>query len=249
MKRVFNSLIRPKVLWPIGVLSSILLAMFVLLVAQPRFMTRQMARQNPDVLFYVETETKSIALTIDDAPSTLLTSSILKILDENSIKSTFFVIGDKVSGKGELIKRMKDSGHELGNHLAHDEASIQLSEAEFEKNLLDVEKLIGPQPGSKWFRPGSGWFTTGMLENAQKLGYRCCLGSIYPFDNKIRNPELIFQIIKANIQPGDILILHEGNAERLYILPVLEKLIPALKAEGYQFLTVSELDQLNKPTP
>jgi len=248
MKGIAKAILRPRVLWPTSIL--LLLAGIVMLLSiQPRFMIRELAEQNPEVLFFVETQRKAIALTIDDAPSNILTPTILEILEENEIPVTFFIIGDHALGKEALITRMKSAGHELGNHMVHDEASIQLSEAEFKQNLLAVEELIGPLGIYKWCRPGSGWFSPEMVKIAHGLGYRCCLGSIYPFDNKIRNSDLILQTVKANIKPGDILVLHEGNNDREYIIPLLRKLIPALKAEGYDFLTVSQLValEINQP--
>ena len=80
-----------------------------------------------------------------------------------------------------------------------------------------------------------------MLKTAEKLGYRCCLGSLYPFDNMLNNPGLILNMVMDRILPGTILILHEGEKHRDYILTLLERLIPALKAEGYSFLTLSQL--------
>ncbi len=240
MSGVAKAIFRPRVLWTVSII--LLLGGIVMLLSiQPRFMIRELAEQNPEVLFFVETERKAIALTIDDAPSSLLTPTILEILEENNVLVTFFIIGDQALGQEGLIRKMKSAGHELGNHLVHDEASIQLSEAEFKQNLLTVEKLIGPLGPDKWCRPGSGWFSSAMIEIAHGLGYQCCLGSIYPFDNKIRNPELILKTVLANIKPGDILVLHEGNADREYIIPLLRKLIPTLKAEGYELLTVSQL--------
>ncbi len=240
---------RPRILWPTGILLAFLLLMSVALVLQSRFAIKQLAIHNPEVLFFVETDQKVLALTIDDAPSSLLTPSILDILEEHDIRATFFVIGEHAAGQELLIKRMKAAGHELGNHMVRDEASIQLSEEEFEENLLAVEKLIGPLGAIKWCRPGSGWFSPEMVEIAHLLGYRCCLGSIYPLDNKIRNPDLIRHAVLARMQPGAVLVLHEGDVSRQYIVPLLKKLIPDLKAKGYRFLTVSELHDLNPTAP
>ena len=89
-----------------------------------------------------------------------------------------------------------------------------------------------------------------MVKTAHRLGYRLCLGSIYPFDNKLRNPELIRQAVMARIYPGAVLILHEGGPKRDYIIPLLDELIPDLLSEGYQFLTVSELQDFEvQPKP
>jgi peptidoglycan/xylan/chitin deacetylase (PgdA/CDA1 family) len=141
---------------------------------------------------------------------------------------------------------MKADGHELGNHLGRDEATILLSDEEFEQQLLAVEQMIGPLGETKWCRPGSGWFSPDMVKIAHGLGYRCCLGSIYPFDNKLRRPGWIKSTVMDRIYPGAIVVLHEGGSERDYIVPLLGELIPELKAGGYEFLTLSEIQKLDR---
>jgi len=212
---------------------------------QPRFLLRQLADRNPEVLFYVDTDEKVLALTIDDAPDSSLTPRILDVLAENRIHATFFVLGQHIGGNEELIARMKDEGHELGNHLTRDEATILLSEEEFAQQLKEVAQLIGPFAETKWCRPGSGWFSPDMVKIAHDQGYRCCLGSLYPFDNKLRKPEWIREMVTDRMFPGAILVLHEGGPEREYIVPLLAELIPELKAAGYEFLTLSEIQKLD----
>lgn len=231
-------------MWPLGIFLAGVLTAGALTWFQPRFLLKSLSRKNPGVLFYVETKRPVLALTIDDAPSSSLTPEILDILDRHQIKATFFLIGDNLEGNEEIIARMKAAGHELGNHMARDEASIFLDEEEFKAQLLEVEEKIGLVGEVKWFRPGSGWFSPKMLAAARAQGYRCCLGSIYPFDNKLRNTKFIKDTVLSRVFPGAILILHDGGPEREYILPLLDELLPALKAKGFEFLTLSEIQKL-----
>lgn len=237
---------RRRIIFPLGLVLLLALVFGSLISFQPKFLMHQIAEYNPNVLFYVETDQKVLALTIDDAPTSILTPAILDLLEKYHVPATFFIIGQQVPGNEALISRMKFAGHELGNHMVADEPSIMLSDEEFAANLLAVEKMIGPLGENKWCRPGSGWFSPDMVKIAHELGYRCCLGSIYPFDNKLRNPQLIRQAVLEQIYPGAILILHEGGPERDYIIPLLDELIPDLLAEGYEFLTVSALQALEK---
>ncbi len=244
MNVVKKFLFRRRVLIPAGILLLITLVGGGLFIRQPKFLVRQLSAQNPHVLFYVETREKVLALTIDDAPSRLLTPALLDLLDEHEVPATFFVIGSKVHGNEDLISRIKGAGHELGNHMVQDEASILLSDTEFEQNLIAVEEMIGPLGEKKWCRPGSGWFSPDMVKIARRLGYRCCLGSVYPFDNMVRQPEVIRQAVLAQVYPGAILVLHEGGPDRDYIVPLLAELIPDLKGRGYRFMTVSQMQML-----
>jgi peptidoglycan/xylan/chitin deacetylase (PgdA/CDA1 family) len=246
MNRLTKFLYRRRIYLPSGGVLLVALACGALFWFQPRFLLRELAARNPEVLFYVTTERKVVALTIDDAPDSLLTPRILDLLAGQGVRATFFILGQNIPGNEDLIARMKAEGHERGNHLGRDEASILLSEEEFQQQLLDVERMIGPLGETKWFRPGSGWFTPGMVGVAHGLGYSCCLGSIYPFDNKLRHPGLIISTVMDRVFPGAIIVLHEGGGHRRHIVPVLNGLIPRLKAAGYEFLTLSEMQALER---
>ncbi len=246
MNKVAKLLLRRRVTVPSGGILLVALVVGALFWFQPRFLLRELAERNPSVLFYVETEQKVLALTIDDAPDSVLTPLILDVLAEHQVPATFFVLGQNITGNEDLIARMKAEGHELGNHLGRDEASIMLSDKEFEQQLLAVEQMIGPLGDQKWCRPGSGWFSPDMVKVAHDVGYRCCLGSIYPFDNKLRRPGWIHSEVMDRVFPGAIVILHEGGPDRDYVVPLLEELIPDLKAAGYEFLTLSGIEALDR---
>ena len=246
MQSVTKFLFRRRIYLPSGGIFLIALVVGALFWFQPRFLLRQLADRNPEVLFYVETDEKVLALTIDDAPDSSLTPRILDVLDEHQVKATFFILGQHIGGNEDIIARMKAEGHELGNHLTRDEATILLTDEEFAQQLKEVARQIGPFGETKWCRPGSGWFSPDMVKIAHDQGYRCCLGSIYPFDNKLRKPEWIRRMVTERVYPGAIIVLHEGGPERQYIVPLLAELLPSLKAAGYEFLTLSEIQKLDR---
>ena len=242
-----KSLLRKRVTIPVAGVFTLAVVVVALFWCPPRFLVRQLADQNPEVFFFARTDQKVLALTIDDAPDSTLSPLILDLLAEHGVPATFFVLGENISGNEAIIARMKAEGHELGNHLARDQASITLSDQEFAAQLLAVEEMIGPLGPTKWCRPGSGWFSPDMVKTAHELGYRCCLGSIYPFDNKLRQPDWIRDAVLDRIYPGAILVLHEGGRDRDYMVPLLQELIPELKARGYRFLTLSGIEKLDRP--
>lgn len=247
MKSLTRFLFRRRVYVPSGGIILVAVVVGALFWFQPRFLLRELAERNPQVFFYAETDRKVVALTIDDAPDSLLTPLILELLADHRVPATFFILGQNIPGNEALVERMKVEGHERGNHLGRDEASIFLSDEEFEQQLLAVEQMIGPLGETKWCRPGSGWFSPEMVKIAHGLGYRCCLGSIYPFDNKLRHPGWIVSTVMDRVFPGAIVVLHEGGSGRDYIIPLLTELIPELKSAGYEFLTLSELQILDRP--
>ena len=128
MKLDLKSLFRPRVTIPVAGVFLVMVVVGALFWFQPRFLLRQLANRNPEVLFYARTDQKVLALTIDDAPDSTLSPLILDLLAEHQVPATFFILGGNIAGNEDIIARMKAEGHELGNHLAQDEASIMLSD-------------------------------------------------------------------------------------------------------------------------
>lgn len=211
---------------------------------QPRFAVKEVARRNPDVLFKVKTQQKAIALTIDDGPHPEITPGVLDLLAERGAKATFFILGDHIPGQEAVIQRMRDEGHEIGNHLIEDRVSILLPEEEFERQLLAMDPWIDTEAAYRWMRPGSGWFNNTMVEQAEQHGYRVCLGSIFPHDDVIHKPEFLASDVLRRVYPGAIIILHDGEDERATLVEALRLILDGLETEGYRILTVSQLVDL-----
>jgi peptidoglycan-N-acetylglucosamine deacetylase len=219
-------------------------AVLLVVFFQPRAVLRLLSRHEPDVLYFVTSREKVVALTIDDAPHALVTPQLLDVLRENGAHATFFVIGDHAPGNSHILERARLEAHELGNHLAHEFPSVFLTPTQFEKELTEVDRLIGPFRQTKWFRPGSGWYSRRMLNQAKMLGYRCALGSVFPYDTLIRNTRAISMYIKSQIFPGAVIVIHDGKPDRVRSADVLKEVLPALKAAGYRVVTLSELVEI-----
>lgn len=207
---------------------------------QPRFVLSWIARLNPEVIFFVKTNQPLIALTIDDSPHPEVTPRILNVLANNDSHATFFIIGERIAGNEQILSQMVDDGHEVGNHHLTDVPSIRLTPQEFEEQLRVTDSQLAPFGGSRWFRPASGWFNRRMLEQLERYGYTCVLGSAYPED-LLSSPWYLAQHILLNARPGSIIILHDGTPERVRTLAVLERVLPELRRRGYRVVTLSEL--------
>ncbi len=223
-------------------LGIVVLAIAGILFFQPKAIIRLLARANSDVLFMVNTNRRAVALTIDDAPSPEVTPGILERLMRYDAHATFFVIGEHAQGQQQLIQQILADGNEVGNHMMQDKPSIFMSQEAFANSLARTDSLLGENRHPRWFRPASGWFNRAMLREIARQGNRCCLGSIFPHDNKLRRPRWIAKFIMSHIFPGAIIILHDGGPRRLYTLEVLDIILPRLQAMGYQVMTVSELE-------
>ena len=160
-----------------------LVIMFVVL--RQGWIVKILAKRSPEVLYFVETQEPVVALTIDDGPDPVATSEILDVLRQHDARATFFLITDHIPGNEETLVRMVKEGHEIGNHLTADQSSIRFAPSEFEKQLLAAHETLSRYSDVVWFRPGGGWYNTAMLSILNKHGYRCALGSVYPFDAKI----------------------------------------------------------------
>lgn len=210
----------------------------------PTLLISYFQRRWPDVLFQVSTQSKVVALTIDDAPSEY-TDEIAEVLKENDAKATFFVIGSQVPGREDILKRLILSGNELGNHAMHDEPSRSLSDATLVAEMQTVDNIIVntysaasiPRP-PKYFRPGSGFFSERMRKIVSSLDYRIVLGGIYPHDPQIPYWSVNARHILSMVRSGGIIICHD---RRSWTLPMLKIILPELKKRGYRVVTVSEL--------
>lgn len=190
-----------------------------------------------------------VALTIDDAPSEY-TRDILAALAASSAHATFFVIGNQVAGREEVLREIVRAGHELGNHGMRDEMARELGVEELEAQIREVERFIGeayrgegkvyPKEGEKgrYYRPGSGFFSDGIRGVARGLGYRVVLGSIYPHDAQVGWWWVNARHVLGMLAPGGIVICHD---RRSWTVPMLKKVLPEMKRRGYKAVTVSEL--------
>ncbi len=210
-----------------------------------RFFSRLLEHNTTnEVLFHVDTPEKVVALTIDDGPHSQLTPEILDALARYEVPATFFIIGSHVPGNEDLMERIVQEGHELGNHLMSDERSIALDAAEFAQQLETAHNLIAPFGPVRWFRPGSGLYNERMLAQIRPFHYHTVVGSIYPYDAQVHSVEFASSYILGNVQPGSIIILHDGGPERWATPDILQRIIPTLQRRGYRFATLSELTQL-----
>lgn len=182
---------------------------------------------------------KYIAFTFDDGPS-FRTNDLLDLLKVEDVKVTFFVLGSRVSEKPDVLKRIYDEGHLIGNHtynhlnLKRVQDDVVLKEIN-ETNEL-IKSLTGYKP--KYLRPPYGNLKKKMLD---KTGMEVVLWDIDTLDWKYRNKERVYQNIVDNAHDGAIILLHD-----LYQSSIDGALmaIKELKNQGYKMVTVEEMMNL-----
>jgi len=208
---------------------------------RPGPVVRWLSQRYPDVLFQRENAGPLVALTFDDSPHATLTPRILDLLAAHDARATFFMIGEHVDGNEEVVRRLIADGHEVGNHMMSDDPSVRLPAAEFERQLVQTHELLAPFGPVRWFRPGHGWFNTRMLDQIHAHGYRCAMASAYALEFLAISAPYAARHILLTVRPGGVIVLHDGAADRERTVAVLERILPALRRRGYQFVTLSEL--------
>ena len=193
---------------------------------------------------------KVVALTFDDGPWDSSTEEILDILKENGAKATFYTIGEQVSAHSDQIKRMAAEGHEIathtwdhasgsGNGVSLDLMSTAERQAEVEKGLNIIKEIAGVD-GSLYFRAPGGNFGQDTANDLMALIDGEIGWNIDTEDWRRPGAEVIAERIKS-VQPGGIVLMHDGGGDRSQTVAGLREGIAYLKDQGYKFVTISEL--------
>ena len=182
-------------------------------------------------------DSKKIALTFDDGPHPYYTEQLLDGLKERDVKATFFVLGKHVEEYPELVQRMSEEGHLIGNHTySHMQLSQGNGEA-FKEELIRTNELIEDLTGQEvqYVRPPYG---TWNKKFEKELNMFPVLWNIDPLDWSSSNVSGIVQKVKAKAKENAIILMHD---EYKTTVTASLQIIDELKEHGYEFVTVEEL--------
>jgi peptidoglycan/xylan/chitin deacetylase (PgdA/CDA1 family) len=98
----------------------------------------------------------------------------------------------------------------------------------------------------RWLRPASGWYDDTMLDTIEREGYRCALGSVYPYDAHQSSARFSAAYVSSNVRPGAVVVLHDGPDRGRRTAEVLRRVVPPLRARGYHVVTLTELAALHR---
>lgn len=186
-----------------------------------------------------------IALTFDDGPHPEYTSEILDILDEYGVKATFFAVGENIERYPELVRRVISSGHEVGNHTWSHKGMKNLSAEQITEEIAKTQEIlkVSFNYSPVLFRPPGGGEYKNALCIAEEMGCKYVLWSWHtdPKDWQRPSAESIAKAVLSTVTGGDIVLLHDYVSGVSSTPAALRQIIPSLLAQGYSFVTVSEL--------
>lgn len=190
----------------------------------------------------------TIYLTFDEGYEYKFTPRILDILKANDVKATFFLVKSYIKNNPELVKRMVDEGHTVGNHtVSHPNMPNLLSQKGVDavaKELTDTAdyfKEITGKDMPKFYRPPEGVWSEATLYIADSLGYKTILWGIAHRDWDVNNQpgkEAALKVVNDRYYDGAIILLHpqsQSNTE------ALDEIIKSLKSKGYNLAPLSEI--------
>ena len=198
-----------------------------------------------DAVFLGDTEQPVIYLTFDAGYEGGQTAKILDVLQEHQVPAAFFVVGNYLETAPELVCRMVEEGHIVGNHTYHHYDMSRIANKEdFTKELQDVENLFAAITGQempKYYRPPQGIYSEENLKMAKELGYRTVFWSLAYVDwyaDKQPTAEQAFAKLLPRIHNGAVVLLHstsQTNAD------ILDELLTRWEDMGYRFGSQDDL--------
>lgn len=186
----------------------------------------------PSLVFRKENNSNNIWLTFDDGPSPESTPFILKILKQENISATFFLIGEQINKYPELFSQIIADGHEVANHSYSHKCGWTSNNTNYFSDIERCQKLI---PKNKLFRPPYGKisFTQTMI---LKKKYKIILWDVFSWDFKLNlSPKRIEKNVLKNTTSGSILVFHNNSKSLKNLQASLQKIIKELKLKGFLF--------------
>ena len=196
-----------------------------------------------DLRARVETTQKIVALTLDDGP-TEHTDEVLRVLDAKGIKATFYVIGDRGRTYPGTLKRIVSDGHELGNHSFTHHRFLLRSPSFVSQEIESTNQVIrdAGYSGQITFRPPYGKKLIGLPWYLSQHHIKTITCDVEPDTHYPHDAALLKKYALDNVKPGSIILLHPFcAADCAAAREALPAIIDGVRAQGYRFVTMSEL--------
>jgi peptidoglycan-N-acetylglucosamine deacetylase len=198
-------------------------------------------RSYGDVAYLHGPHRREVAIGFDDGPAPD-TPAFVEMLERSRARATFFMIGDQVtlSYRATLLRELRD-GDVLGDHtFTHPDLTASRNvRGQLEDTIRVIHELTGYAPCI--FRPPYGDYDSAVIRTARSLGLATVLWNVDPSDYALPGSAAISQRVLAQVQPGSIIISHDGGGPRGQTLAAYPRIIAALRSRGYRIVTITEL--------
>ncbi|MFA6263831.1 MAG: polysaccharide deacetylase family protein [Candidatus Babeliales bacterium] len=196
----------------------------------------------------VDTDEKVVALTYDDGPRPPTTQGVLDVLLKHQVYATFFLIGERAEKNIDLVKKIYTAGHELGNHTYSHPVLVWRSPSFVREQIEKTDKIIHDCDYEKeiFFRSPKGMkfiFDSWELSKMKRINI---LFDAVGWDWDCPGVNKIVENVMDGVKPGSIILLHDGCGNEKDVVAASGIIITKLKAQGYRFLTISELLKKDK---
>jgi peptidoglycan/xylan/chitin deacetylase (PgdA/CDA1 family) len=191
----------------------------------------------PGLAVQTDTDTKRIALTFDDGPHSVYTEQLLDGLAERNVKATFFLLGENIEGREDIVKRIQEEGHLIGSHTYY---HVDISRLEQEEACLEIERAVEAVTDItgeevEYIRPPFGnW-------NRELESSVCMIPVFWSLDTRdwmTRNADQIVQKVVTDVEENDIILMHDSYDSTV---KAALRVIDLLQAQGYEFVTADQL--------
>lgn len=205
---------------------------------------RAMQRKHPNILWFGDESRREIAITFDDGPHPKDTPQVLEMLAKHNLNATFFLVGRYVEQYPALVKQIHQSGHQLGIHgFRHRPFPLEKPstlQSQLDRTRNAIANVCGISPEAiKDLRPPYGAFTSTTARRLTEWGYQLVLWNNIP-PHWMQPVSWTIEQVLDQIHPGSILVLHDGHGHGTKVAQILDTIIPKLKAQGYNFVTIEQ---------
>ncbi|MBM7631647.1 polysaccharide deacetylase family protein [Geomicrobium sediminis] len=216
----------------------------------------QLKQSFPDSFYYMgDPSSQQIALTFDDGPDPRHTTQVLEVLEKYDVPATFFVLGSRAEAYPELLTTIDEQGHDIGSHtfwhpnLTDDEESDDLiGQLDWELTQTEevIDEIVGYRP--RLFRAPYGGLNIELMERLVALDNVAIGWDADSNDWRQIPAEEIVEILREEISPGSIVLMHDGGNwdQTITSAQALDILIPELQSDGYEFVTISDMLDIDR---
>lgn len=186
-----------------------------------------------------------VYLTFDEGYEAGYTEKFLEVLKKNEVSATFFITAHYVNTQPELVKKMIDNGHIIGNHTVNHKSMPDLTDEQIKSEVMNLHTTIYEKYGygMKYIRPPKGEYSERTVNFTNALGYKTVMWS-FAYDDwdekKQGREEYAKEKILKNIHNGAVILLHGNSKDNVN---VLDYCIKEIKKMGYEFKSLDEFER------